>query len=100
MFRTVFFMPNLIGDILLGFAWQFVFTQGFNYGKSLKLHFLVPGMVVYTIYIYRWINDCSCLWQAGYMMIVYIAQLQSIPDNLIEAAEIDGAGRLQRFKRI
>lgn len=39
------------------------------------------------------------VWQqAGYMMIVYIAQLQSIPDNLIEAAEIDGAGRLQRLK--
>ena len=40
------------------------------------------------------------VWQqAGYMMIVYIAQLQSIPDNLIEAAEIDGAGRLQRLKK-
>lgn len=41
------------------------------------------------------------VWQqAGYMMIVYIAQLQSIPDNLIEAAEIDGAGRLQRLKNL
>lgn len=100
MFRTVFFMPNLIGGILLGFAWQFVFTQGFNYlGKSLNISWLQGWLSTpFTSTVGLMI---VVVWQqAGYMMIVYIAQLQSIPDNLIEAAEIDGAGRLQRLKNL
>ena len=64
LFRTVFFMPNLIGGILLGFAWQFVFTQVQLLRKITK-YFMASGMVVYTIYIYRWINDCSCLAAGG-----------------------------------
>ena len=100
LFRTVFFMPNLIGGILLGFAWQFVFTQGFNYlGKSLNISWLQGWLSTpFTSTVGLMI---VVVWQqAGYMMIVYIAQLQSIPDNLIEAAEIDGAGRLQRLKNL
>ena len=96
LFRTVFFMPNLIGGILLGFAWQFVFTQGFNYlGKSLNISWLQGWLSTpFTSTVGLMI---VVVWQqAGYMMIVYIAQLQSIPDNLIEAAEIDGAGKWQQ----
>ena len=68
--------------------------------RKITKYFMASGMVVYTIYIYRWIMIVVVWQQAGYMMIVYIAQLQSIPDNLIEAAEIDGAGRLQRLKNL
>lgn len=85
---------------LLGFAWQFVFTQGFNYlGKSLNISWLQGWLSTpFTSTVGLMI---VVVWQqAGYMMIVYIAQLQSIPDNLIEAAEIDGAGRLQRLKNL
>ena len=75
LFRTVFFMPNLIGGILLGFAWQFVFTQGFNYlGKSLNISWLQGWLSTpFTSTVGLMI---VVVWQqAGYMMIVYIACL-------------------------
>lgn len=98
--RTVFFMPNLIGGILLGFTWQFIFVQVFNaIGKYLNWPFLQGwlsnqetgflGMLIVVI------------WQlSGYMMLIYIAQIQSIPESVIDAANIDGTNAIQRLRYI
>ena len=81
-FRTVFFMPNLIGGIVLGYTWQIIinaFLQ--NYGATLVTDWKYgyAGLIIL-------IN-----WQLiGYMMIIYIAGLQNVPPELTEAAEIDG----------
>ena len=98
--RTVFFMPNLIGGILLGFTWQFIFVSIFEaIGKN-------TGMT----WLQGWLSDQKTgfigmlivlTWQlAGYMMIIYIAQLESIPDSYLEAARIDGANGFQTFLKI
>ncbi len=84
IFRTVYFMPNLIGGIILGYIWQILLNGIFtNFGMPLialdaKLGFL--GLVI-----------LMCWQQIGYMMIIYIAGLQGVPRDLIEAAQIDGA---------
>ena len=87
VFRTVFFMPNLIGGIVLGYIWQLIFNGVLSrYGTALALNEWV------------WLRGLIILvsWQQiGYMMIIYIAGLQSIPGDIIEAAEIDGANKIQ-----
>ena len=92
IFRTVFFMPNLIGGIVLGWIWNLLLTGILDkFGRTL----------VYSETYGFWGLTVLMLWQqAGYMMIIYIAGLQSIPDDLIEAASIDGATPLQTLFRI
>ena len=89
LFRTVFFMPNLIGGIVLGYVWQLIFNGILaRYDLALKISakYGFWGLVVVI-----------CWQQIGYMMIIYIAGLQSIPGELNEAAEIDGANGWQRL---
>ena len=92
LFRTVFFMPNLIGGIVLGWIWNLLLTGILaKFGRTL----------VYSEAYGFWGLTVLMLWQqAGYMMIIYIAGLQSIPDDLIEAASIDGATPLQTLFKI
>lgn len=100
LMRGAFFMPNLIGGILLGFTWQFIFVQAFG------AIFSATGWRFFA----NWLSDTKTsflgllilvVWQlAGYMMIIYIAQIQNIPDNLLEAAQIDGANYFQRLKHV
>jgi len=92
LFRTVFFMPNLIGGIVLGWVWNLLLSGILaNFGRTL----------VYSESYGFWGLTVLMLWQqAGYMMIIYIAGLQSIPDDMIEAAGIDGATPLQTLFRI
>jgi len=92
VFRTVFFMPNLIGGIVLGWVWNLLLSGILaNFGRTL----------VYSEGYGFWGLTALMLWQqAGYMMIIYIAGLQSIPDDMIEAAGIDGATPLQTLFRI
>ena len=92
LFRTVFFMPNLIGGIVLGWIWNLLLTGILDkFGRTL----------VYSESYGFWGLTVLMLWQqAGYMMIIYIAGLQSIPDDLIEAASIDGATPLQTLFKI
>jgi raffinose/stachyose/melibiose transport system permease protein len=100
LLRSVFFMPNLIGGILLGFAWQFIFVQVFD---SLSKKF---GLLWMAGWLSNQVTGFLGLlivitWQlSGYMMIIYIAQLQNIPDSLLEAAQVDGANPLQRLRHI
>ena len=92
IFRTVFFMPNLIGGIVLGYVWQLIFDGIFvKFDTALKLNETLGfwGLVI----LVGW-------QQIGYMMIVYIAGLQAIPGDIQEAAMIDGATRMQRLFKI
>ncbi|MFA5447532.1 MAG: sugar ABC transporter permease [Sphaerochaeta sp.] len=92
VFRTVFFMPNLIGGIVLGWIWNliingFLLSRGVTVVSDPKYGFW--GLVV----LMNWQN-------IGYMMVIYIAGLQNIPSELIEAARIDGAGRATMLKSV
>ena len=90
VFRTIFFMPNLIGGIVLGYIWSLIINGVLaKYGVTITYdpQYGFWGLVILTN------------WQLiGYMMIIYIAGIQSVPDSLIEAAKIDGAssGRILR----
>ena len=84
IFRTTFFMPNLIGGILLGYIWQILLNGVLaNLQKPLLALDAKAGFVGLVILM--------CWQQIGYMMIIYVAGLQSVPGDLIEAAKIDGA---------
>lgn len=98
--RTIFFMPNLIGGLILGFIWQFIFISGFDaVGKLLDINFLQGWLS--TSETGFWGLVILNVWQyAGYIMIIYISYLQGVPQELLEAAEIDGANIFQRFWRI
>lgn len=99
--RTIFFMPNLIGGLLLGFIWQFIFIKGFaSIGQ-------LTGIPFFEL---PWLGDATTgfwgivivsVWQgAGYIMIIYVAALQNVPQELIEAAKIDGANRWEILRHI
>lgn len=92
LFRTVFFMPNLIGGIVLGYIWSVIFDYILAfYGTSILLNstFGFWGLVILI-----------CWQQIGYMMIIYIAGFQAVPDDMIEAAKIDGARPMQILRKI
>lgn len=92
VFRTIFFMPNLIGGIVLGYIWQLIFNGIlYNFGVDLT----------YSATYGFWGLVILMNWQmVGYMMIIYIAGIQNIPPELIEAAEIDGATPWQVLKDV
>ena len=98
--RTVFFMPNLIGGLILGFIWQFVFISVFgSLGDLLGIEALTGWLSTTATGFWGLVILTS--WQmAGYIMIIYIAYLENIPKDLLEAAEIDGATSFQRFRNI
>ena len=85
LFRTVFFMPNLIGGIVLGYIWSMIFDGILSrYGTSILLE---------TKYGFCGLIILMCWQQIGYMMIIYIAGLQAVPEDMMEAAKIDGASK-------
>ena len=91
LFRTVFFMPNLIGGIVLGYIWSMIFDGVLShYGTNILLE---------TKYGFWGLIILMCWQQIGYMMIIYIAGIQSIPEDMIEAARIDGASKLSCLTR-
>ncbi len=92
LFRTVFFMPNLIGGIVLGYIWSMIFDGILHaYGTSILLE---------TKYGFWGLIILMAWQQIGYMMIIYIAGLQAVPGDMMEAAEIDGANGWQSLWRI
>lgn len=98
--RSIFFMPNLIGGLILGFIWQFIFTKALDsIGSKMGISFLQGWLSTPETGFWGLVILMS--WQlAGYMMVIYIAALQSIPESLKEAAEIDGANGLHRLIHI
>ena len=92
IFRTVFFMPNLIGGIILGYVWQLLLN-----GLLLQIN---KTLTYSSVYGFWGLVILMCWQQIGYMMIIYIAGIQNIPGELIEAAQIDGASKGQLLKHV
>ena len=101
IFRTVFFMPNLIGGIVLGYIWQFVFSRVFvNIGES-------TGWKLFEV---SWLSDPTnafialvvvSVWQlSGYMILIYVAGFMGLSEDVMEAASIDGASGFVKLKNI
>lgn len=92
IFRTVFFMPNLIGGIVLGYVWQVIINgvlYKFGYSITSNATYGYLGLVILSS------------WQMiGYIMVIYIAAIQNIPNSLIEAARVDGAGYFRTVFKI
>lgn len=92
LYRTVFFMPNLIGGIVLGYIWSMIFDGVLSrYGTSILLE---------SKYGFWGLIILMCWQQIGYMMIIYIAGLQAVPEDMLEAAEIDGATKWQTLFKV
>ncbi|MBZ9688599.1 sugar ABC transporter permease [Clostridium estertheticum] len=100
-FRGVYFLPNLIGGLILGFIWKFIFTK----------FFVEFGVITHTEKIFfNWLDEPTAafwalvvvgVWQmAGYVMVIYIASIESISEDVMEAASIDGANSWTKFKKI
>lgn len=101
MLRTIFFMPNVIGGLLLGFIWQFIFIKGFaTLGET-------TGWPFFNL---PWLGDATTgfwaivmvfVWQSsGYLMVIYIASLSNVSKEVLEAADIDGASPFQVLRNI
>ena len=92
LFRTVFFMPNLIGGIVLGYIWSMIFDgilSRFDTSILMETKYGFWGLII-----------LMCWQQIGYMMIIYIAGLQAVPEDMIEAARIDGATKTQTLFKV
>ncbi len=92
LFRTVFFMPNLIGGIVLGYIWSMIFDG--------ILGMLDTSILTNTTWGFWGLIILMCWQQIGYMMIIYIAGLQAVPEDMLEAAEIDGATKTQTLFKV
>ena len=92
LFRTVFFMPNLIGGIVLGYIWSMIF-DGF-------LDMYHTSILMDTTWGFWGLVILMCWQQIGYMMIIYIAGLQAVPEDMMEAARIDGANGWQSLFKV
>ena len=93
IFRTVFFLPNLIGGIVLGYIWQILLN-------GLLTNLGLPLLALDAKYGFWGLIILMCWQQIGYMMIIYIAGLQNVPGDLLEAASIDGATSFQTLIKV
>lgn len=96
VYRAGFFMPNLIGGLVLGYIWQFIYNRAIiQFGGVFATSILSNGnsAMIGLIIVVTW-------QYAGYIMMIYIAALQNVPVDLIEASKIEGANALQRLRHI
>ena len=100
-YRAGFFVPNLIGGIVLGYIWQFVFNNVLvDLGQVLGLAGLQTSFIARKETVI-WAMSAVNTWQyAGYIMMIYVASIQAIPDSVLEAANVDGANYFTRVFRI
>lgn len=104
LFRTVYFLPNLLGGLAMGFVWSFIFQNVFSlilFGEESPIHipFLCDMLQDSNKAVFA--MAIMATWQtAGYMMLIYLNGLNNIPEELYEAASIDGAGAWYKFRRI
>jgi len=101
IYRAGFFVPNLIGGIVLGYIWQFIFNNvQVDMGNALGIAFLQKSLISRPDTVI-WAMSVVNTWQyAGYIMMIYVASIQSIPGSVMEAASVDGATFSQRVRRI
>ena len=92
LFRTVFFMPNLIGGIVLGYIWSMIFDGILSRWST--------SILLESKYGFWGLIILMCWQQIGYMMIIYIAGLQAVPEDMLEAARIDGATKSQTLFKV
>ena len=92
-FRTIFFMPNLIGGIVLGYIWQILINCVLSLAEQ-------PLLKLNSAAGYWGLIILMCWQQVGYMMIIYIAGLQNIPEDVLEAARVDGANSIQTLIKV
>ena len=104
IYRAGFFLPNLIGGLVLGYVWQFLFNAGVPaLGAALHIEYLTKpenllmanttGALIAMVIVSTW-------QYAGYIMMIFIAAIESIPPEVLEAAEIDGARSWERLRHI
>ncbi len=93
IFRTIFFMPNLIGGIVLGYIWNILIN-------AVLSNLSLPLLALNTTAGYWGLIVLMCWQQIGYMMIIYISGLQNVPGDLLEAASLDGAKPLQTLFKV
>ena len=93
IFRTTFFMPNLIGGIILGYIWQILLNGVLSALEK-------PLLSLNATYGFLGLVILMCWQQIGYMMIIYVAGLQSVPEDMLEAARIDGATNWQTLWKV
>ena len=93
LFRSVYFLPNLIGGIVLGYIWQILINCALALLEK-------PLLAVNPTFGFWGLIILMCWQQIGYMMIIYIAGLQSIPSDYLEAARIDGANEWQILTKV
>jgi raffinose/stachyose/melibiose transport system permease protein len=100
-YRAGFFAPYLIGGIVLGYIWQFIFNSAVPaLGKALSIQAMQVSLLSRADSVI-WAMSAVNTWQyAGYVMLIFIAAIQAIPASLMEAAKIDGAGYFRRVTRI
>ena len=102
VYRAGFFLPNLIGGLILGYIWQFIFNNAIPaFGSLTGFIWLKENLFLANRYLALLAIVIVGTWQyAGYIMMIYVAAIQGIPDSLLEAAEIDGVNFGQRLKHI
>ncbi|TFZ40762.1 sugar ABC transporter permease [Soehngenia longivitae] len=101
-FRAGFFIPNLIGGLVLGYIWQFIFKSVVpQIGGSLGIDFIENLLILANPDLTLIGLITAYTWQyAGYIMMIYVAALLNVPQELLEASEIDGANSWHKFKSI
>ena len=101
VYRAAFFLPNLIGGIILGYIWQFIFNNALtSFGSSFGVGFLEMTLLMSRNSALIAIVIVTTWQMAGYIMMIYVASIQSAPVELLEASHIDGATYLQRLRHI
>ncbi|WP_239614680.1 carbohydrate ABC transporter permease [Cohnella mopanensis] len=99
--RTVYFMPHVIGTLIIGFIWQFIISQVFpQIAEWTGWHIFGVNWLSYPSYAFWALILVNVWYSAGYFMVIYIAALQGISTELLEAAQIDGVNRWQRMWHI
>jgi raffinose/stachyose/melibiose transport system permease protein len=101
-FRAGFFVPNLIGGLVLGYIWQFIFKSVVpQIGASLGIDYIENLMILANPDLTLIGLITAYTWQyAGYIMMIYVAALLNVPQELLEASEIDGANSWHKFRSI
>jgi len=101
LFRAGFFTPNIIGGIILGYIWNFIFSYAVtDIGKALSIEWMSTSWLTHPTRALMALILVSSWQMSGYLMVIYIAGLSNVPKELLEAAKIDGARNGQIIRRV